>query len=180
MREIFMNPATDAGKQKLPIRVRSKFTGFVVSEPSEPEQLSVIVKNYLPAISATHLQLIVKFYTEIMVLSPRKFREIEGVFIEKGHTRIEEDPEYVYTPSISSNLARVAAAVASGRFPVLLEGETSAGKTSMIVHLAKITSNRVFRINNHEHTDIQEYIGGYAPDENGKLTFIEGVLAKSG
>lgn len=69
-----MNPATDAGKQKLPIRVRSKFTGFVVSEPSEPEQLSVIVKNYLPAISATHLQLIVQFYTEILVLLPRKFR----------------------------------------------------------------------------------------------------------
>lgn len=85
----------------------------------------------------------------------------------------------MYTPSISANLARVAAAVASGRFPVLLEGETSAGKTSMIVHLAKITGNRVFRINNHEHTDIQEYIGGYAPDENGKLTFIEGVLLKA-
>ncbi|KAH7723681.1 midasin [Aphelenchoides avenae] len=244
-----MNPATDAGKQKLPVGVRSKFTEFFVNEPSEPEQLSVIVKNYLPAISATHLQLIVQFYTEILVLLPRKFSlrnlcraavfacdniygnsfrslyeglviaftsnldndsrqkvlalveryfgkapkdkavlpsekrdrfiEIEGVFIEKGHTRIEEDPEYVYTPSISSNLARVAAAVASGRFPVLLEGETSAGKTSMIVHLAKITGNRVFRINNHEHTDIQEYIGGYAPDENGKLTFIEGVLLKA-
>lgn len=93
--------------------------------------------------------------------------------------QVSEDPEYVYTPSIRANLARVAAAVASGRFPVLLEGETSAGKTSMITHLAKITGNRVYRINNHEHTDIQEYIGGYAPDESGKLTFLEGVLLKA-
>lgn len=69
-----MNPATDAGKQKLPIGVRTKFTEFFVTEPQEPEQLSVIVKNYLPAIGAAQLQLIIQFYSEIMALLPRRFR----------------------------------------------------------------------------------------------------------
>lgn len=37
----------------------------------------------------------------------------------------------------------------------------------------------VFRINNHEHTDLQEYIGSYVPDENGRLVFVEGALLKA-
>lgn len=44
------------------------------------------------------------------------------------------------------------------RFPILLEGETSAGKTSIVCHLAKITGNKIVRINNHEHTDVQEWV----------------------
>ena len=31
------------------------------------------------------------------------------------------------------------------------------------------------RVNNHEHTDLQEYIGCYAADENGKLVFKDGM-----
>ena len=30
------------------------------------------------------------------------------------------------------------------------------------------------RVNNHEHTDLQEYVGCYAADESGKLVFKEG------
>ena len=32
------------------------------------------------------------------------------------------------------------------------------------------------RINNHEHTDLQEYLGSYVPDETGRLVFREGAL----
>lgn len=35
------------------------------------------------------------------------------------------------------------------------------------------------RINNHEHTDIQEYVGTYVSDVNGKLVFMEGVLVQA-
>ncbi|GCB82892.1 hypothetical protein scyTo_0023361, partial [Scyliorhinus torazame] len=60
--------------------------------------------------------------------------------------------------------------------PVLIQGETSVGKTSLISWLAAATGNHCVRINNHEHTDIQEYIGCYTSDETGKLVFKEGVL----
>ncbi|KAG2468110.1 MDN1 protein, partial [Polypterus senegalus] len=58
----------------------------------------------------------------------------------------------------------------------LSSGETSVGKTSLIKWLASSTGNHCVRINNHEHTDIQEYIGCYASSETGKLVFKEGVL----
>uniref|UniRef100_A0A0N5C8B2 Midasin n=1 Tax=Strongyloides papillosus TaxID=174720 RepID=A0A0N5C8B2_STREA len=109
----------------------------------------------------------------------KDFINIEGYFIKKGSLDIGEDTHYVVTPSIKENLRQVGRLVSSGRFPILLEGETSAGKTSMILYLAKITGNRVYRINNHEYTDIQEYIGSYLPDEKGKLNFVEGVLLKA-
>lgn len=64
--------------------------------------------------------------------------------------------------------------VSIGRFPVLLQGETSVGKTSLITYLAQLTGNLCVRINNHEHTDLQEYVGCYGPNESGKLVFNEG------
>lgn len=61
--------------------------------------------------------------------------------------------------------------------PVLIQGETSVGKTSLIRWLAAATGNQCVRINNHEHTDIQEYIGCYSSDDRGKLVFREGTSA---
>ena len=63
--------------------------------------------------------------------------------------------------------------------PVLIQGETSVGKTSLIMWLARASGNRCVRVNNHEHTDLQEYIGCYAADTNGKLVFKEGVLVEA-
>lgn len=57
---------------------------------------------------------------------------------------------------------------------MLLQGETSVGKTSMIEYIAKASGNRCVRINNHEHTDVQEYTGSYVADELGHLVFKEG------
>ncbi|VDN24368.1 unnamed protein product [Gongylonema pulchrum] len=34
-------------------------------------------------------------------------------------------------------------------------------------------------MNNHEHTDLQEYIGSYVPDGNGRFVFVEGPLVKA-
>lgn len=59
---------------------------------------------------------------------------------------------------------------------MLLQGETSVGKTSLITYLAQASGNRCLRINNHEHTDLQEYIGSYAADEQGNLVFKEGIV----
>lgn len=61
---------------------------------------------------------------------------------------------------------------------MLIQGETSVGKTSLITYLAQLTGNVCVRLNNHEHTDLQEYIGCYAADEHGKLVFKEGKILK--
>lgn len=63
--------------------------------------------------------------------------------------------------------------------PVLIQGETSVGKTSLIRWLAAATGNQCVRINNHEHTDIQEYIGCYSSDDRSRLVFKEGMKTHS-
>lgn len=65
------------------------------------------------------------------------------------------------------------------KLPVLLQGDTSVGKTSLITYIARASGNYCVRINNHEHTDLQEYVGSYASDVNGKLVFKEGVLVEA-
>ena len=49
----------------------------------------------------------------------------------------------------------------------------------MIEYLASLTGNRCVRINNHEHTDLQEYMGSYVSSPTGKLVFQEGVLVEA-
>lgn len=60
-----------------------------------------------------------------------------------------------------------------------MQGPTSAGKTSMVERLAQATGHRLVRINNHEHTDVQEYIGSFQPDAHGRLHFSDGALAQA-
>lgn len=88
-------------------------------------------------------------------------------------------PKFVLTPSATSNLRRLCQAVACGPWSILLEGPTSAGKTTLVEYLAARCGHRCVRINNHEHTDIQEYTGSYAADSKGKISFQEGILVQA-
>jgi midasin len=83
------------------------------------------------------------------------------------------------TPSVLENLYRLCCCVAVQKYPVLLQGPTSSGKTTMVMYLAKFTGHRCVRINNHEHTDLQEYMGSYVSDPSGKLVFKEGLLVEA-
>ncbi|VDP12987.1 unnamed protein product [Heligmosomoides polygyrus] len=112
-------------------------------------------------------------------VSPTDEFPVEGYWIERGTELPREDSSYVVTKTVKRNLAEIARITSSGRFPILLEGETSAGKTSIIYHLARLTGNAVVRINNHEHTDVQEYMGSYVGDSNGRLVFREGSLVQA-
>ncbi|CAB3406564.1 unnamed protein product [Caenorhabditis bovis] len=107
------------------------------------------------------------------------FVKIGGYLIEKGDVHPADDAKYVITKTVKANLAEISRIVCSGRFPILLEGETSAGKTSIVCYLGKITGNRIVRINNHEHTDVQEYMGSYVADNGGRLVFREGALVQA-
>ncbi|XP_030490703.2 midasin isoform X2 [Cannabis sativa] len=86
---------------------------------------------------------------------------------------------YILTKSVRENLSIVARAILVKRYPVLLQGPTSSGKTSLVRYLAAITGHEFVRINNHEHTDLQEYLGTYITDAGGKLVFHEGVLVRA-
>ncbi|KAM9840331.1 midasin [Aulostomus maculatus] len=102
--------------------------------------------------------------------------DMEGYWVSQGEMEPTLDPSYILTASVKLNLRDLARVVSAGTHPVLIQGETSVGKTSLIRWLAAATGNQCVRINNHEHTDIQEYIGCYSSDDRGKLVFKEGIL----
>ena len=94
---------------------------------------------------------------------------LEHFWVEAGELpRINpEEGKYVVTPTVRGHLSNLARAVLLRRHPILLQGPTSSGKTSLVEYLAQRTGHRFMRINNHEHTDLQEYLGTYVTDENG-------------
>ncbi|KAM5447036.1 AAA ATPase midasin [Microsporum audouinii] len=100
-------------------------------------------------------------------------------WMQKGDFPPESQPHYIITPFIERNLMNLVRASSTRRFPILLQGPTSSGKTSMVEHLAKLSGNKFVRINNHEHTDLQEYLGSYATGEDGTLKYQDGVLVEA-
>ncbi|PLB47863.1 AAA ATPase [Aspergillus steynii IBT 23096] len=105
--------------------------------------------------------------------------QFKHYWMRQGNTIPEEQPHYIITPFIEKNLKNLVRASSTRRFPVLLQGPTSAGKTSMIEYLAKVSGNKFVRINNHEHTDLQEYLGSYVSDEDGTLRYQEGIMVEA-
>lgn len=82
--------------------------------------------------------------------------------------QIDDDPIYynpasaahlTFTKTARDNLLRVSRAISYGKAPILLEGPTSAGKTTMVTWLAQQCNKRLLRINNHQDTDVSEYVG---------------------
>lgn len=97
----------------------------------------------------------------------------------KGIQPPKERTDYIRTPYVERNLLNLVRATSTRRFPILIQGPTSAGKTSMIEYLAEYSGNKFVRINNHEHTDLQEYLGTYISGSDGKLKFQEGLLVQA-
>ncbi|KAJ0116412.1 ATPase [Diaporthe amygdali] len=97
----------------------------------------------------------------------------------KGAQPPQERADYIRTPYVERNLLNLVRATSTRRFPILIQGPTSAGKTSMIEYLAEYSGNKFVRINNHEHTDLQEYLGTYVSGSDGKLKFQEGLLVQA-
>ncbi|KAH7348924.1 hypothetical protein BKA65DRAFT_525885 [Rhexocercosporidium sp. MPI-PUGE-AT-0058] len=97
----------------------------------------------------------------------------------QGSETPQEQTHYIKTPSVERNMLNLVRATSTRRFPVLVQGPTSSGKTSMIEYLAKYSGNKFVRINNHEHTDLQEYLGTYVSSSDGQLRFQEGLLVQA-
>ncbi|WVQ75947.1 hypothetical protein IAR50_005582 [Cryptococcus sp. DSM 104548] len=98
-------------------------------------------------------------------------------WLRRGPLPASTEGRYIITSSVQSKLTDLARVILTKRYPVLIQGPTSAGKTSAVEFLARQTGHRFVRINNHEHTDIQEYLGTYVTDpQTGNLVFQEGLL----
>lgn len=100
-------------------------------------------------------------------------------WVRRGAGEAQEQPHYILTPFVRSNLENLVRAASTRQFPVLIQGPTSSGKTSMIEYLAKRTGHKFVRINNHEYTDLQEYLGTYVSGADGRLEFQEGILVRA-
>ena len=121
--------------------------------------------------------MIISFSSEISIDDYVKFGPF---YLAKGPLPQDPMEHYIMTPSVETKLKDLARIILTRKFPVLIEGPTSAGKTSSIEYLAKQTGHEFIRINNHEHTDIQEYIGSYVSDPTtGKLVFKDGLLVQA-
>jgi midasin len=101
-------------------------------------------------------------------------------WLERGPIEPRPVPHYVVTPSVNAKVLDLARILTTRRFPVLIQGPTSSGKTSVIEYLARRTGHRFVRINNHEHSDIQEYVGSYVTNpKTGLLVFQDGILVQA-
>jgi len=159
---------------------RSLYEGFCMTfmTPLDKESTALlrdlIFKTLLRGIkNPNHL------ITQIPKQPSDDFVQFGYFWLEKGPQGEEDPNNFILTPSVESNLYNLARVVMSGKFPVLIQGPTSSGKTSMVEYVAKRTGHRFVRINNHENTDLQEYLGTYISNADGKLVFQEGVLVEA-
>lgn len=112
--------------------------------------------------------------------SAEDFFKLGPFHLERGPLPEDLADDYIMTDSVQRKLVDLGRIIMMRKFPVLIEGPTSSGKTSSIEYLAKRTGHKFVRINNHEHTDIQEYIGSYVSDsQTGKLAFKDGLLVQA-
>ncbi|XP_025949160.1 midasin [Dromaius novaehollandiae] len=155
---------------------RSLYEGFCLSFLTQLDRVShpVVQRLICQHIVSGNIKSLLK--QQIPKPQGGRFIHIEGYWIAAGDKEPTVDETYVLTPSVKLNLKDIVRVVSAATHPVLIQGETSVGKTSLIRWLAAATGNHCVRINNHEHTDIQEYIGCYTSDASGKLIFKEGIL----
>lgn len=165
---------------------RSLYEGFcmgfltLLSRASETQVMPLIVQHLLGKDIHRLLSRPPKYPTDGREYV--KFTDTDNsrvYWLLKGAEAPQERSDYIRTPYVERNLLNLVRATSTRRFPILIQGPTSAGKTSMIEYLAEYSGNKFVRINNHEHTDLQEYLGTYISGSDGKLKFQEGLLVQA-
>ncbi|KAG5454893.1 AAA ATPase midasin [Clonorchis sinensis] len=170
--------------------IRSLYEGLIFSFGSQLSRasrpvLDTLVRRYLALIHGTREQKPDHTSLSHLLSSPLPmpvhrpalkdqssavdYLPVEGYWVPRGPGEPRQtspdalvDGSYVLTPSVRANLKDLARVVAAGgSLPILLQGETSVGKTSLITYLAERIGQVCYRINNHEHTEQQTYLGTY-------------------
>ncbi|KAL8757568.1 MAG: hypothetical protein Q9184_004174 [Pyrenodesmia sp. 2 TL-2023] len=161
---------------------RALFEGFSMSFLTLLNQASI---QHVTSRMETHLQGNHNNIQALLRQTPKlppdagevvKFKQY---WMSRGPLPIRAQAHYIITPFVERNLLNLMRATSTRRFPVLLQGPTSSGKTSMVEHLASISGHKFVRINNHEHTDLQEYLGTYVSGSDGQLQYQEGILVQA-
>ena len=157
-----------------------------------------LVVSFTSGLDARSEAVVVRLIGKYFVVSPAQFSarageerdkqewcQVEGQWIACGDENISSgshEEDFIMTKSVEKNLRKLAVCLAGGkvaRAPILLEGSTGAGKTSLVTFLAKKSRHKLMRINNHEHTDLQDYFGQYVSSLHGALEFQEGPLVQA-
>lgn len=162
---------------------RSLFEGFCMSfltllDSKSEELLRPIIAKYTTD-KLKNANAVLKQCPPCPLSAQDTYVQFRHFWMKCGPCEIVPQPQYIITPFVEKNMLNLVRATSGRRFPVLVQGPTSAGKTSMIKYLADITGHKFVRINNHEHTDLQEYLGSYVSDSAGKLVFKEGALVEA-
>lgn len=122
------------------------------------------------------------------VSKEQQWIQAKPFWIEQGHHQEPIDwaspnaagvANFVSTKTVLKFIRVLSSAVAASVAPILLQGPTSIGKTTVIQYLAAKLGYHCVRINNHEHTDVQEYVGGYVTGVDGKMVFQDGLLVQA-
>ncbi|QID86702.1 AAA ATPase midasin [Saccharomyces pastorianus] len=159
---------------------RSLYDGFCMSFLTLLDQKSEsILKPVIEKFTLGRLKNMKSVMSQTPPSPGPEYVQFKHYWMKKGPNEIQNQAHYIITPFVEKNMMNLVRATSGKRFPVLIQGPTSSGKTSMIKHLADITGHKFVRINNHEHTDLQEYLGTYVTDDTGKLSFKEGVLVEA-
>ncbi|WUR04219.1 midasin MDN1 [Vairimorpha necatrix] len=88
-----------------------------------------------------------------------------------------EDCGYILTPKTQIMMYDLKISILLN-CPILLQGDTSTGKTSIIFYLANKQNRKVIRFNNHEHTEASDYLGNYIATPKG-IKFKESVFIEA-
>lgn len=159
---------------------RALFEGFSMSFLTLLNQASI--KHVLPRMESYLLgnqKNSRSFQTPKLPPDAGEVVKFEQYWMSRGPLPIHDQAHYIITPFVRRNLLNLVRATSTRRFPVLLQGPTSSGKTSMVEYLASISGHKFVRINNHEHTDLQEYLGTYVSGPDGQLQYQEGILVQA-
>jgi len=92
--------------------------------------------------------------------------------------RLAEFDHYCLDQGTAETLAHAAEAARAAE-PCLLEGETSASKTSALLYLAALLGRPVARVNLNGQTETGELLGRFAPAEGGGWAWRDGVVVEA-
>jgi len=101
---------------------------------------------------------------------------LDKVSVTKGNKFIpQKEAEVELTRSQKSILLHILSAL-KHRDPILLVGMPASGKTTLIRYLARKKQTNLFYINLSSDTGLEELLGGYVQDKEGKWQYQKGLL----
>ena len=145
--------------------IRNRFTEVVVDEMTSAEDLRPLIQEYLAllALPAATIAGILAFYTAARTAAATSLVSGEGrrptfslrtlcralkvaARNPRGGVRRSLLEGYILTEQVRRNLGDLCRIVSLCDHPVLLQGDTSVGKTSLVTHLARLTGNSCVRV----------------------------------